>query len=84
VTHPLYVAAATALLAGWVPLVVVCVRSSVIDGLVAVELAGTLTTLVLVCLAVGLYQSFASVALISALCVTVGGLVFTRYLGRYP
>lgn len=84
-TQPLYLAAAVALLAGWVPLIVVCVRASVIDGLVAFELAGTLATLVLVCLAVGLHQpGFAPVALISALCAIVGGLVYARYLDRYP
>nr|MDQ3826288.1 hypothetical protein [Actinomycetota bacterium] len=68
-TNPLYLAAAIALLAGWVPLVGVCLRANTIDGVVALQLAGTLTTLVLVCLAVGLHQSsFASVALISVLC----------------
>jgi multisubunit Na+/H+ antiporter MnhF subunit len=85
VRNHLYLAAAIALLAGWVPLVVMCVRAHTIDGLVALQLAGTLTTLVLVCLAVGLHQSgFAPVALISALCAIVGGLVYARYLDRYP
>lgn len=84
-TNPMFLAAAIALLAGWVPLIVGCVRASVIDGLVVVELAGTLVTLVLVCLAVGLHQpGFAPVALISALCAIVGGLVYARYLDRYP
>lgn len=78
-------AAAIVLLTGWMPLVVVCVRSSVIDGVVALELVGTLTALVLVCLAVGLHQSsFAPVALITALCAVVGGLVYTRFLDRLP
>lgn len=84
-THPVYLAAAIVLLTGWVPLVVVGVRASVIDGLVALELAGTLTALVLVCLAVGLQQSsFAPVALITALCAVVGVLVYTRFLDRLP
>ena len=84
-TNPLYLAAAIALLAGWVPLVVVCVRAHTIEGLVALQLAATLTTLVLACLTVGLHQSsFAPVALISALCAIVGGLVYARYLDRYP
>lgn len=84
-TQPLFLVAAIVLLAGWVPLIVVGIRARPIDGLVALELTGTLATLVLICLAVGLHGSaFAPVALISAFCTIVGGLVFTRFLGRRP
>lgn len=83
--RPLYLAAALVLLAGWVPVAAVCVRARAIDGLVALEIAGALTTLVLVCLAVGLHQSsFGTLSLIAAVCVLVSGLVFARFLDRLP
>lgn len=83
--RPLYLVAALVLLAGLVPLAVVCVRSRAIDGLVALEMAGALTTVVLVCLAVGLPQSsFGGLSLIAAVCVIVSGLVFARFLDRLP
>lgn len=83
--RPLYLAAALVLLAGWVPLAAVCVRARAIDGLVALEVAGALATVVLVCLAVGLRQSsFSGLALISAVCVIVSGLVFARFMDRLP
>lgn len=84
-THPLYLAAAAVLLAGWLPLVAVGVRARAIDGLVALQAAGTVTTLVLICLSVGLHQSsFAPVALIAAVCVVISGLVFARFMDRRP
>lgn len=83
--RPLYLLAAVMLLVGWVPLAATTIRARAIDGLVALEAAGTLTTLVLVCLAVGLHQSsFAPLALITAVCVIMSGLVFTRFLDRRP
>lgn len=83
--QPLYLIAAVALLAGWLPAVAVALRARAIDGMVAVQLAGTLTTLFLICLAVGLHQSaFASVALIAAVCTIVSGLVWARFLDRKP
>src|SRR5262249_11830522 len=55
--------AALALLAGFVPLAWVALREREIDGVIALELAGTLTTLVLLCLAEvyhrGIYMSVA-------------------------
>lgn len=84
-THPIFLVAAIVLLVGWLPLIVVSVRNTAIDGLVALQVAGAVATLVLICLAVGLHQSaFGSVALISAVCTIVGGLVFARVLGRRP
>lgn len=84
-TYPLVLVAAVALLAGWVPLVAVTLRRSPVGGLVGLELAGVLTTLVLACLAVGLHGSpFSSVALVGALTTLVGGLVFARFLGHSP
>ncbi len=83
--RPLYLAAALVLLGAWIPVAAVCVRARAIDGLVALETAGALTTLVLVCLAVGLHQSsFGTLALITAVCVIMSGLVFARFLDRRP
>jgi hypothetical protein len=45
--------AALALVTGFVPLLWVCLREREIDGVVALELAGSVATLVLVCLAEG-------------------------------
>ncbi len=72
------------LLAGFVPLGIVAVRSRPIDGLVALEAAGTLTVLVLLCLAEGLHRSFEfGIAVVAALLSWVSGLVFARFLGRW-
>jgi multisubunit Na+/H+ antiporter MnhF subunit len=55
-----------------------------IDGLVAVEAAGAVATLVLVCLSVGLGNSlYFTVAVISAVASLIGGLVFAQFLGRW-
>lgn len=55
-----------------------------IDGLVAVEAAGAVATLVLVCLSVGLGNSlYFTVAVISAVASLICGLVFARFLGRW-
>lgn len=59
-------------------------RRRPIDGLVAVETAGTLATLALVCLSVGLGNSlYFTVAVIAAVATWIGGLVFARFLGRW-
>lgn len=76
--------AATGLLAGFVPLGVVAVRSRPIDGLVALEAAGVLTTLVLLCFAEAFHRSFEyGLAVIAAVLSWVGGLVFARFLSRW-
>lgn len=76
--------AATALLCGFLPLGLVAVRSRPIDGLVALELAGTLTMLTLLCFAEGFHRSFEyGVAVIAAVLAWAGGLVFARFLGRW-
>lgn len=59
-------------------------RRRPIDGLVAVEAAGAVATLALVCLSVGLGNSlYFTVAVISAVASLIGGLVFARFLGRW-
>ena len=76
--------AATALLAGYVPLGVVALRSRPIDGVVALQLGGTVGVLVLLCLAEGLHRSFLyGLPIVAAVMSWVGGLVFVRFLGRW-
>lgn len=78
-----FLIAATALLAGFLPLGWVCMRERAIDGVVALEVAGSLTTLVLLCLAEGFHRSaYAGVAVVCAALSWVTGLVFARFLGR--
>lgn len=84
-SRPLYLAAAVVLLAGWLPLIAVVIRGRAIDAVVALQAAGAVAALVLVCLAAGLNQSsFAPLALITAVCVVISGLVFARFLDRLP
>jgi len=55
-----------------------------IDGLVALETAGAVATLALLCLSVGLGQSiFFTVAVVAAVASWIGSLVFARFLGRW-
>jgi len=55
-----------------------------IDGLVALETAGAVATLALLCLSVGLGESiFFTVALIAVVASWIGGFVFVRFLGRW-
>lgn len=75
--------AATVLLAALVPLGAVAVRRRPVDGLVALELAGAVVTLALLCLAEGFHRSvYSTVAVIAALMSWISGLVFARFLGR--
>jgi multicomponent Na+:H+ antiporter subunit F len=76
--------AGTILLAGVFPLLWVCLRRSVLEALVALELAGTITTLVLLVIAEGTHrQPFFDLALVSALLSFGGGLAFARFLERW-
>ena len=76
--------AATILLAALAPLAAVAGLRRPIDGLVALELAGVLTTAALLCLGVGLHQSaFFNVAVVAAVVTWIGGLVVARFLGRW-
>jgi multisubunit Na+/H+ antiporter MnhF subunit len=72
------------LLASLAPLNVAASLRRPIDGLVALETAGAVATLTLVCLSVGLGQSiFFTVAIVAAVASWIGGLVFVRFLGRW-
>jgi multisubunit Na+/H+ antiporter MnhF subunit len=79
-----FLVAATVLLASLAPLLVAASRRRPIDGLVALEAAGAVATLTLLCLSVGLGQSiFFTVAVVAAVASWIGGLVFVRFLGRW-
>jgi multisubunit Na+/H+ antiporter MnhF subunit len=76
--------AATALLCGYLPLGYVAMTRRAIDGVVALELGGTLAMLVILCFAQGFHRPFEDgVAVVAGLLSWVGGLVFVRFLGRW-
>jgi multisubunit Na+/H+ antiporter MnhF subunit len=76
--------AATALLFGFLPLLWVALRREAIDGVVALQLAGTLVVLILLCFAEGFHRSFEyGAAIVAAVMSWIGGLVFVRFLGRW-
>lgn len=79
-----FIWAATALVLMLLPLLVVAAVRRPIDGLVALELAGVLLVLALLCLAEGFHRSFEySLAIMAAVLSTISGLVFARFLGRW-
>ena len=79
-----FLIAATVLSAALAPLIVVASVRRPIDGLVALEAAGAVLTLTLVCLSVGLGQpTFFTVPIIAAVTSWIGCLVFARFLGRW-
>jgi multisubunit Na+/H+ antiporter MnhF subunit len=74
--------AATVLLAGLVPCGWVLARGREMDGVVALELASTIVTVVLVLLAEGFHRSsYFTVPVVLAALSFVGTLVFIRLLG---
>jgi multicomponent Na+:H+ antiporter subunit F len=79
-----WLVAGTVMLAAVIPLLWVCVRRSIFEALVALELAGTITTLVLLIIAQGTHrQPFFDLAVVSALLSFGGGLAFVRFLERW-
>lgn len=75
--------AATVLLVGLVPCGVVCLRSPRVDAVIALELAGTITTLDLLLLAEGFDRpSYFELPLVFAVLAFVGSLVFVRLMER--
>jgi len=78
-----YLWAATVLLLGLVPLLVVCMRARPLDALPAVELAGTVTVLVLLLLSEGFRRPvYFVVPLALTLTSFVGAFVYVRLLAR--
>lgn len=79
-----FLIAATVLIAALAPLLLAASVRRPIDGLVALEAAGAVATLALVCLSVGLGESiFFTVAVMASVALWIGGLVFARFLGRW-
>jgi multicomponent Na+:H+ antiporter subunit F len=79
-----YFAAAAVLIAGLAPLIAFSVRASASDGLVALNLGGTIATLVLLLLAQATQrQPFFDLALVSAVLSFAGGLAYARFLERW-
>ena len=77
-----WLVAATVLLGGLVPCGWVLLRGRLTDALVALELASTLVTVVLVLLAEGFHRSsYFTVPLVLAALSFVGALVFVRFFG---
>jgi multisubunit Na+/H+ antiporter MnhF subunit len=78
-----WLVAALVLLVAMVPLGVVCVYSPAVEGLVALQVAGTNTALILLLLAEGIHrQPFADLALILAATSFIGPLAFAYFLER--
>lgn len=79
-----FAVAATALLFGFVPLAGVCVRGRPFDALAALELAGALTTTILICLGEAFHRSaYFGVPVVCAVLTWVSAMVFARFLGRH-
>lgn len=79
-----FLIAATVLIAALAPLLVTASLRRPLDGLVALEAAGVILTLTLLCLAVGLAQpTFFTVPIIAAVASWVGSLIVARFLGRW-
>ena len=78
-----FTVAALALVVGLVPLGLVCLRRPELDGVVALQLAGSTTTVILICLAEGFHRSsYFDLPVVCAAVTLVGGLIFARFFGR--
>jgi multicomponent Na+:H+ antiporter subunit F len=76
-------AAIVLVVGGLLPCLVVALRASEMEGLVALELAGVISVLVLLLLAEGFQrQPFVDLALVLAVLSFVGTLAFVRYMER--
>jgi multicomponent Na+:H+ antiporter subunit F len=77
--------AAAVLLLPIAPCVAFCLRARPVDGLVGLQVSGSLTTVALLCLAEGYHRSsYFAVALVAAVSTWIGGLVVARFLARGP
>ena len=78
-----FLVAALMLVLALIPCLLVLARTSLLEGVVALELAGTIATLVLLLLAAGFErQPFADLALAAGLLSFVGSLAYVRFLER--
>jgi multisubunit Na+/H+ antiporter MnhF subunit len=79
----LWLVAATVLLGSLAPLGWICFRSEPLDSLPALELAGTIVTVLLVLLTIALREGFLiDLALVLAALQLVGALVYVRAFER--
>ena len=79
-----WLVAATALVVGLLPCLVVCLRAPIMDALVALELSSVLIALVLVLLAEGFARSsYYTLPLVLSVLGFGGSLVFVRFLDRW-
>jgi len=76
--------AATALVLALIPCGIVCFKGAPMDRMVGLEMAGILTSLILLLLAQGINNpNFYDLGLTMSLLVFGGGLVFVRFLERW-
>ena len=78
-----WLVSAAVLLAGMTLCGLAAARRPAFEAIVALEMAGTLVTIALVCLAVGFQRSaYGNVPVIAAVLNWVGSLVYIRFLDR--
>ena len=78
-----WLVAATVLLVALLPCTALCFRGRPLDGLVGLEVAGVIATVVLLLLAEGFHrQPFVDLALVFAVLQFAGSLAFVRMLER--
>jgi len=79
-----YLIGAAVLLAGLAPMMIFAVRAKPASGLVALNVGGTIATVVLVLLSAGTdREPFFDLAIVSALLSFAGGLAYARFLERW-
>jgi multisubunit Na+/H+ antiporter MnhF subunit len=79
-----FLVAATVLIAALAPLLVLASVRRPLDGLVALEAAGAVVVLALLCLSAGLGESFLfTLPVVASTVGWIGGLIFARFLGRW-
>ena len=79
-----WVVGAAGMMAAMVPAGVVCMRGKVFDRLVGLEMAGVLTSMLLVVLSEAFGRAIMlDLAVAAALLAFGGGLVFARFLERW-
>jgi multicomponent Na+:H+ antiporter subunit F len=77
----IWLVAAAILLALLLPCLALCALGRAIDGLIAIELAGVITSTTLILLAEGLHrESFVDLALVFAVLTFAGSLGFARLM----
>jgi multisubunit Na+/H+ antiporter MnhF subunit len=80
-----FIAAAAVLLLALFPLAVLAVRGSLVSALIALEVAGILSTCALVCYSVGAQSTATtSLAVVTAALTWVSGMIYVRLMEREP